>query len=163
MGTPVDQLPIELDQGALQTRYVEEGEMAIRHVRVPAGTDMSPVLHGLPGDRCPQTTLGIVLEGTIRVTRADGSTEVARAGEVYHWPAGHTASVEEDVVFIEVGPVGQMRQFGDHGRLSSARPDRARSHGGPVRSVVAGLRVGRTGNGALVDRGRGSAPLASGV
>jgi hypothetical protein len=116
MGTPVDQLPIELDQGALQTRYVEEGEMAIRHARVPAGTDMSPVLHGLPGDRCPSPHWGIVLEGTIRMTHADGSTEVARAGEVYHWPAGHTAFVEEDVVFIEVGPVGPMRQFGDHAK-----------------------------------------------
>jgi hypothetical protein len=109
MGTPVDQLPIELDQVALQTRYVEEGEMAIRHARVPAGTDMSPVLHGLPGDRCPSPHWGIVLEGTIRMTHADGSTEVAHAGEVYHWPAGHTA-------FVEVGPVGPMRQFGDHAK-----------------------------------------------
>jgi hypothetical protein len=116
MGMSIEQLPIELDQGALQTRYVEHGDMAIRHARVPAGTDMSPVLQGLPGDRCPSPHWGIVLEGTIRITHADGGTEVATAGEVYHWPAGHTALVEDDVVFIEVGPVGPMRQFGDHAK-----------------------------------------------
>lgn len=116
MGTRIDELPIELDQGALQTRYIEHGEMAIRHACVPAGTDMAPVLKGLPNDRCPSPHWGIVLEGSLHLIHADGSEETAKAGEIYHWPAGHTAVVDEDVVFIEVGPVGPMRQFGDHAR-----------------------------------------------
>ena len=116
MGTRVADLPIELDQGALQTRYIEHGEMAIRHARVPAGTDMGPVLAGLPGDRCPSPHWGMVLEGALRMRHADGTEELASAGEVYHWPAGHTAVAEEDTVFLEVGPVEPMRQFGDHAK-----------------------------------------------
>ena len=116
MGTRIDDLPIELDQGPLQTRYIEHGDMAIRHARVPAGTDMAPVLQGLPNDRCPSPHWGIVLDGSIRLIHADGTEETAKAGEVYHWPAGHTAVADEDVVFLEVGPTGPMRQFGDHAK-----------------------------------------------
>ncbi len=114
MSIPVPDLPIEVSAGELETRYAELGEMAIRHARVPAGTDFGPVLAGLPGDRCPSPHWGVVLEGSLRIVHADGSIEVARAGEVYHWPAGHTATSEEGAVFVEVGPVEAMRQFHDH-------------------------------------------------
>lgn len=116
MATAINDLSIELSAGELETRYVEMGEMAIRHARVPAGTDLTPVLKGLPGDRCPSPHWGIVLEGSILLQHADGSEEKASAGEVYHWPAGHTARTDEGAVFIEVGPVGPMREFGDHAK-----------------------------------------------
>lgn len=116
MATSINDLPIEISQGELETRYLEMGEMAIRHVRVPAGTDFTPVLQGLPNDRCPSPHWGIVLEGSIHLQHADGSEETAKAGEVYHWPAGHTARADEAVVFIEVGPVGPMRQFSEHAK-----------------------------------------------
>ncbi len=32
---------------------------------------------------------------------------------MYHWPAGHSAIIDEDLVFNEVGPVGRMREFGE--------------------------------------------------
>lgn len=37
MATPIHNLPIEIAQGELETRYVEIGDMAIRHAKVPAG------------------------------------------------------------------------------------------------------------------------------
>ena len=116
MSTPIDELPVELDLGELVTRYVEWGDMAVRYARLPADTDMDPVLEGLPGDRCPSDHWGIVLEGSITLVHEDGTKEVSRAGEVYHWPAGHTAVTDEPVAFIEIGPAGPMRQFGDHAR-----------------------------------------------
>jgi hypothetical protein len=114
MGTHIDQMAVEIDNGELQTRYLELDGMAIRHARVPAGADMSPLLQGLPGDRCPSPHWGIVLEGSIHMVHADGATETVRAGEVYHWPAGHTATTDEPVVFLEVGPTEPMRQFNVH-------------------------------------------------
>jgi hypothetical protein len=116
MATPVDNLPIEVAQGELETRYIELGDMAVRHLKVPAGTDFTPVLQGLPDDRCPSPHWGIVLEGSIHLQHADGSEESARAGDVFHWPAGHTGRTDEGVVFIEVGPVAPMRQFSEHAR-----------------------------------------------
>jgi hypothetical protein len=114
MNGSLDDLPIELDQGELVTRYVEWGDMALRFARVPAGTDMGPVLEGLPGDRCPSPHWGLVLEGAITLAHADGTQEVTRAGEAYYWPAGHTAWTAEATAFLEIGPVAEMRQFGEH-------------------------------------------------
>ncbi|MEU4648509.1 cupin domain-containing protein [Nocardia fluminea] len=114
MATPIEDLPIEVAQGEMQTRYIELGDMAVRHARVPAGTDFGPVLRGLPDDRCPSPHWGIVLEGSLRLEHADGTVETANAGEVYYWPAGHTATSAGGAVFLEVGPVAPMRQFHDH-------------------------------------------------
>lgn len=116
MNSRLDELPVELSAGELVTRYVEWGEMAIRHMRVPAGTDMGPVLQGLPNDRCPSPHWGVVLEGSITLLHADGSEETTGAGEAFHWPAGHTGWIHEASVIIEVGPVAEMRQFSDHAK-----------------------------------------------
>lgn len=122
MSVRVEDLPVEVQAGDLVTRYGEYGDMAIRHASLPPGTDMAPVLQGLPGDRCPSPHWGIVLDGSITMTHADGSQEVARAGELYHWPAGHTGVTQDGVVFVEIGPVAQMRQFSEHAKLLFAAP-----------------------------------------
>ena len=114
MRGPLNELPIELHEGDLVTRCIEWGDMALRYARVPAGTDLSPVLTGLPGNRCPSPHWGVVLEGELHLLHADGTEEVARAGDAYYWPAGHTAWMEQDAVFLEIGPVPAMRQFGDY-------------------------------------------------
>lgn len=116
MSVRVEDLPVEVAQGELVTRYAEFGDMAIRHATLPAGTDMGPVLQGLPGDRCPSPHWGIVLAGSIELTHADGSQELASAGELYHWPAGHTGVSKEGVTFIEIGPVAEMRAFSEHAK-----------------------------------------------
>lgn len=116
MNEKLEQIPTELAQGDLVTRYVEWGDMAVRYARLPAGSDMGPVLEGLPDDRCPSNHWGIVLEGSIHLEHADGTRETARAGDAYFWPSGHTAWTDEDVAFLEVGPVGDMRAFGDHAK-----------------------------------------------
>jgi hypothetical protein len=114
MHQSLNTIAIEVQQGQLVTRYAEWDNMAVRHARVPAGTDFTPVLAGLPGDRCPSPHWGIVLKGSIHLRHADGTTETTRAGDAYHWPAGHTAWTDEDAEFLEIGPVGPMRQFHQH-------------------------------------------------
>ena len=114
MNQQLDDLPIEVKDGELVSRYAEFGEMAIRYLELPAGTDLSPVLEGLPGDRCASPHWGIVLEGTVYLRHGDDSESTARAGDAYYWPAGHTAWVDERTVFFEVGPVAEMRQVSEH-------------------------------------------------
>ncbi|MCW2776307.1 MAG: hypothetical protein JWN17_32 [Frankiales bacterium] len=116
MAVRCEDLPLEVQQGELVTRYAEYGDMAIRHATLPAGTDMGPVLQGLPGDRCPSEHWGVVLSGSIDVTHEDGAQELVSAGEVYHWPAGHTGVTKEGVVFLEIGPTADMRQFSEHAK-----------------------------------------------
>jgi hypothetical protein len=120
MNGALDELPIEVQQGGIVTRSAEWGDMAVRFARVPAGTDMGPVLEGLPGDRCPSPHWGLVLEGAVRLTGADGGEEITRAGQAYDWPAGQTARMDEDTTFLEIGPVAAMRQFSDHAKATLA-------------------------------------------
>lgn len=118
MNTPLDELPVELHAGELVTRYAEWGAMAVRFARLPAGADMTPVLQGLPGDRCPSPHWGVVLEGSLTIVHADGTEERVEAGRAYHWPAGHTGSTARGCVFLEIGPVAEMRQFSEHARAA---------------------------------------------
>jgi hypothetical protein len=60
------------------------------------------------------------MEGSITLVHADGTKETTRAGEAYHWPAGHTAFTEEAVAFLEIGPVAPMRAFGEHAKAKLA-------------------------------------------
>lgn len=116
----IDELPVEIAHGELVTHYVEWGGMALRYARVPAGSDFTPVLAGLENDRCPSPHWGIVLEGSIHLEHADGTSEITRAGELYHWPAGHTAWTDEPTVFLEVGPAEPMREFSEHAKRALA-------------------------------------------
>jgi hypothetical protein len=58
----------------------------------------------------------VVLEGAVHLLHADGSEETTSAGEAYYWPAGHTGRVDEPTVFVEIGPVAEMRQFSEHAK-----------------------------------------------
>jgi hypothetical protein len=116
MRAAAEELELELQAGDLRLRYAEWGPMAVRHAEVPAGTDMSPVLEGLPDDRCPSPHWGIVMRGSIHLRHADGSEETTRAGQLYYWPGGHTAWTDEDAEFVEFGPIEPMRQFGRHAK-----------------------------------------------
>ena len=57
-----------------------------------------------------------MLEGSITLVHADGSEETTRAGEAFHWPAGHTGWINESSVIVEIGPIAEMRQFSEHAK-----------------------------------------------
>ena len=104
----VQQLPIELDRGEIQTRGTTWGDVVARHLSLPAGTDFTPLLAGLPGNRCACPHYRVVLEGSITIRYADGTHETNRAGDIYYWLAGHTGWTDEVVVFIEFSPAVEI-------------------------------------------------------
>lgn len=114
INVPVEDMPIEVRDGDLITRYAEWGDLAVRHLDLPAGTDLVPALKGLPNDRCASPHWGMILEGALHLEHADGQRDVAHAGEAYFWPAGHLAWTDERTVFFEVGPVAEMRRVHEH-------------------------------------------------
>jgi hypothetical protein len=116
---------------------------------------MTPVLQGLPGDRCPSPHWGVVLVGTITIAHADGTSETAQAGQLYHWPAGHTGVTEGGVTFMEVGPVEPMREFSEHARKlfpDSGRLLRA------VHPASGGLSTGSSPSPTVTNLPRGAVP-----
>ena len=104
----------EMKTGGIETRGDDWGDQRVRHIELPAGTDFTPLLEGLPGNLCQCPHWGYVLEGSITVRYADGTKEVSRAGEMYYWPAGHTGWTDDGVSFIEFSPVTEIREVMGH-------------------------------------------------
>jgi hypothetical protein len=98
----------------IETRGVTWGDVLVRHIDLPPGVDFTPLLRGLPDDRCQCPHWGYVLRGAITVRYADGSEETSRAGDVFYWPAGHTGWTDEGVVFLELSPAEQLQPVLDH-------------------------------------------------
>jgi hypothetical protein len=106
-----DQLTLEFEDGGLRIRSGEWGEMHVAEYVLPAGTDLSPFFQAMPDGLCSGNHWGRVTEGEIRLRYADGSEETTGAGELYHWPAGHTAWTGPGVVFLAVTPLAEVRRM----------------------------------------------------
>lgn len=114
MRASVNDMPLEMQVGEIETRAVAWGDLLFRHLILPPGVDFTPLLHGLPGDRCDCPHWGMVLEGSITIRYADGSEETTRAGEAYSWPGGHVGWTEEGVVFLEISPAAAIQPVLEH-------------------------------------------------
>ena len=95
-----DELPILFGSDPAAIRGADWDGLRSMIISLPAGTDLAPLLQGLPNDLCPCPHWGYVLKGRIRVRYADRE-EVLRAGDLFYLPPGHTPLVEEETEFIE--------------------------------------------------------------
>lgn len=109
-----DQMTIEMKDDELEIRGEVWGGLAVRRLRLPAGLDFTPTLVGLPDDLCQCPHWGKVLEGAVSVRYDDGTEEVARAGDLFYWPAGHTAWTDDGVAFLEISPAEELREVMEH-------------------------------------------------
>jgi hypothetical protein len=114
MRTPINEMPIEMQVGGIETRASEGGAVLTRHIQLPAGVDFTPLFKGLPGDLCQCPHWGYVLAGSIRLRYADGTEELSSAGDVYYWRGGHTGWTEEGVTFLEFSPTGEIQPVLEH-------------------------------------------------
>jgi hypothetical protein len=123
MRTSIDTMEIEMQVDGIETRASEGGEFLARYIELPAGVDFTPLFEGLPGDLCQSPHWGYVLAGSIRIRYADGTEEVSSAGDVYHWPAGHTGWTDEGVTFLEWSPVHEIKPVLEHlaAQMAAAR------------------------------------------
>jgi ethanolamine utilization protein EutQ (cupin superfamily) len=102
-------------------RASDWGGMNAALMSFPAGTDFCPLLEGLKNDHCQCPHWGYLVEGRIRVTYEDGTTETVEAGEIYYWPPGHTILIEETTLQAEFSPAREMEAVLDHvvGRMAA--------------------------------------------
>ena len=108
MRLPGTEAPAFMDTPGATIRGADWGGMRCVRVTLGAGTDLGPLLKGLPDDRCPVPHWGYVLEGSITVRYTDGTEETTRAGELYYWPGGHTGWTDEGVRFVEFSPADEI-------------------------------------------------------
>jgi len=90
------------------------GGMTIAFNELPKGFDFTPLLHGLENNSCHCPHWGYIIQGAIRIISDDGSEEVSQTGDIFYWPKGHTAIVEEDLKFIEFSPEKELNEVLEH-------------------------------------------------
>ncbi len=96
-------------------RSVRWGDLEVGYTEVPA-VDCTPVYKGLPGGVCQCPHYGYVFSGRMRAVYpgTDWPDEVAGAGDVYFFPAGHTVIYDEPSVVLELNPAAALEKLMDH-------------------------------------------------
>ncbi len=109
-----EDIPVALELPVAKFRMAEWDDMAVAYVEMKAGADATPLLEGLPDDKCQCPHWGYMLKGAIHVGYQDGTEEVCKAGEMFYWPAGHTVWVKEDTAFVEFSPQKGLKELYEH-------------------------------------------------
>jgi len=115
------ELPEVLGEAA---RAIDWGDLRAIVLSLPAGTDLAPLLKGLPNDLCACPHWGYVVKGGMRVSYAD-TQEVLQAGDLYYLPPGHTGLVEADFECIEFSPPAAHEQVLDVVKRNAAQAQAA--------------------------------------
>ena len=114
-------VPVKIDVPGAVARQQEGfgeatggGAMAGEYFSLGAGTDIAPILKGLPGDRCHAPHWGYLLEGELTVTYTDGAREEVRGGDLFYWPPGHSVKVGADAEVILFSPAHEHAEVMEH-------------------------------------------------
>jgi hypothetical protein len=110
-----EHLPVKMEAPGMKIRELGGwGDMVVTYNEFPGGTDFTPMLEGLPNDKCHCPHWGYVVKGAINIRYADGTEEMVRAGEVFYMPPGHTAWIEEDTAWIDFSPEKEYEEVMAH-------------------------------------------------
>jgi hypothetical protein len=92
-----------------QGHFDELGDYTVAFEQFTGGGDMAPLFLGLPDDRCQTPHWGVVFEGRLTFTYADGE-DVIEAGEAYYARPGHTPAADPGTETIEFSPTEELRK-----------------------------------------------------
>ena len=97
------------DVGILEERSEElDGGYIASFCHFREDGDATPVVRGLPDDRCQSHHWGYVLSGKITLKYADHD-EVYEAGDAYYAPPGHIPVVTSGTEVVEFSPTAEYR------------------------------------------------------
>lgn len=106
-----DELTVEYEGDGHEFRGERWGDMAVTRMMLDPGFDLTPGFAAMPDGLCSGDHYGIVLDGEITLRYKDGSEETTRAGEFFHWPAGHTGWTDQGVLVAMVTPLAQVEEM----------------------------------------------------
>jgi hypothetical protein len=96
-------------------RSVRWGDLEVGYTTA-GPVDCTPLYEGLPGGVCPCPHYGYVFSGRLRARYpgTDRPDEVASAGDVYFFPAGHILIYDEASEVLELNPAAALNDLMDH-------------------------------------------------
>jgi hypothetical protein len=119
MQTPSHEIPVVMNALGAKAQFQPEfgtamGTLAAEHYELQAGVDIAPLLEGLEDDKCQCPHWGYVVAGRLTVTYTDQEAETCVAGDLVHWPAGHSVRAEEDSELVLFSPQVDHQQVISH-------------------------------------------------
>ena len=91
------------DHGIVEDRYEDVEGYRIQFIEFRQAADGTPLLKGLPGDRCNCPHWGYVQKGRITY-RFDDHDEVFEAGDAFYLPPGHIPIAEAGTELLQFSP-----------------------------------------------------------
>lgn len=127
MHLPKEDIPVKIDVPGATARQLPDfgeavGTIGAEYFSMGAGTDLAPLLEGLDGDACHAPHWGYMIAGAVTVTYHDDTSECCAAGDVFHWPPGHSVRADADAEIILFSPQVEHTAVMDHilGKLATA-------------------------------------------
>lgn len=90
-----------------EDRHEELDGYTIDFMSLIQDSDMSPMLKGLPDDKCQCRHWGYVLRGSLTMHFADRE-EVYTAGDAFYVPPGHTPTYEAGTELVQFSPTDEL-------------------------------------------------------
>jgi hypothetical protein len=96
-------------------RSVQWGDMEVGYTVAPP-VDCTSGYQGLPGGVCQCPHYGYVFTGRMRAVYpgTDRPDEIAEAGDVYFFPAGHSLIYDEPSEVLELNPAAALQALMNH-------------------------------------------------
>lgn len=105
-------LPKTVDVDVLTIWETDWGEMHVNITVCHQRLDITPVLKGLPDNKCQCPHWGMILKGK-KVVKYGDREEVLQGGDAYYMAPGHTTVTEAGTEWLEVSPREELQKTND--------------------------------------------------
>jgi hypothetical protein len=115
MREALENLPVGMDGSGFKVLTPGNwGGMVVEYFECSEKVDFTPILKGLPDDRCPCPHWGYMLKGICHMEYADGSEDVIQPGDVYYMPAAHTGWMAAGSAMLIFSPEAEAKVVQEH-------------------------------------------------
>jgi mannose-6-phosphate isomerase-like protein (cupin superfamily) len=97
------------DHGPVEDRHEDLEGYTVNFVSFREGIDATPLLKGLPDDKCHCPHWGYVVKGRVTYRFADHE-EVCEAGDAFYLPPGHVPIVEAGTEMVQFSPARELAE-----------------------------------------------------
>jgi mannose-6-phosphate isomerase-like protein (cupin superfamily) len=105
-----DQPDEQVEKGGVKIDVVQLGDLKVKRAKYPPGWRFSK---DMGADRCQDTHVGYVIEGSIHAVMDDGTELDTKAGDVFVVPAGHDAWSDQGCTIVQFDEFDSAaRRFG---------------------------------------------------
>jgi mannose-6-phosphate isomerase-like protein (cupin superfamily) len=103
---------VEDHGGMVEERHEDTEGYTIQFLPFNVDADGTPLLKGLPGDKCISPHWGYVLKGRMTF-RFDDHEEVVEAGDAFYLPPGHIPIVEAGTEYVQFSPAEKLHRVSE--------------------------------------------------